>query len=120
MRTLGILVARWRIFRRPIIATPDHVVLFTKAAIALHNFLRTNESSVYCPPGFINSEDGAGNLLEGNWRREASDSTGLHRIRHVGGNRCTRNATDVRNSYRDYFNSQEYSLCISLYVCMCA
>ena len=44
--TFGILAAGWRIFRRPMIADPDHVVAFTKAAIALHNFLRTTESSV--------------------------------------------------------------------------
>ena len=37
--TFGILASRWRIFRRPILATPDRVVSFTKAAIALHNFL---------------------------------------------------------------------------------
>ena len=38
--SFGILAARWRIFRRPIIADPKNVVLFTKAAIALHNGLQ--------------------------------------------------------------------------------
>ena len=59
-----ILAAHWRIFCRPIIADPSNIVLFTKAAIALHNFLRTTESTVYCPAGFIDAEDGAGNLIE--------------------------------------------------------
>ena len=34
----GILVARWRIVRQPIIAQPDTVVTFVKACIALYNF----------------------------------------------------------------------------------
>jgi hypothetical protein len=42
---------------------PEHVLLFT---IALHNYLRTKESAVYCSPGFIDAEDGTGNLLKEN------------------------------------------------------
>ena len=37
--------------------------LYVQAAIALHNFLRTTESTVYCPPGFIDAEDSSGNPL---------------------------------------------------------
>ena len=44
--SFGVLAARWRIFRRSIIGTPQNVMTFTKAAIVLHNFLRTNESSL--------------------------------------------------------------------------
>ena len=42
----------------------SHTVIYTKAAIALHNFLRTTESSVYCPPGFMDSEDSDAILFE--------------------------------------------------------
>ena len=104
--TFGILAARWRIFRRPIIAAPDNAVIFTKAAIALHNYLRTNESSVYCPPGFTDAEDGAGHLLRGNWRHEVDDG-GLSRIGQIGGNRSSRSAAEVRDMYRDYFMTPE-------------
>ena len=83
--SFGILAARWRIFRWPIIATPEYVVLFTKAAIALHNYLRVKESTVYCPPGFVDADDGTGNLLEGEWRAQTSDDTGMRRIGRVGG-----------------------------------
>ena len=31
----GILAARWKFFRRPIIANPENVVSYTKAAIPL-------------------------------------------------------------------------------------
>ena len=84
--TFGILASRWRIFRRPIIAEPNRAIIYTKAAIALHNFLRTTESSSYCPRGFIDSEDGLGNVVPGSWRDEGQ-STGLDPISLVGSNR---------------------------------
>ena len=59
---------RWRLFRRPIVSQPERVVTYTKAAIALHNYLRTTESSAYCPPGFTDGEDGERNVIEGAWR----------------------------------------------------
>ena len=105
--SFGILAARWRIFRRPIIATPDHVVLFTKAAIALHNYLRTTEASVYCPPGFTDGEDGEGNMLDGAWRSETSTDEGLQRIGQMAGNRYGQSAAEVRQRYRDYFLTPE-------------
>ena len=115
-------------FRRPIIADPSRVVIYSKAAIALHNYLRTEESSVYCPPGFVDGEDGSGNVIDGAWRRDEVPVTGLESLRHVGGNRynnlstslvdklysCTllflyyrhsRSAADIRDAYKDYFCS---------------
>ena len=75
---VGYTILRWRLLRRPIIAKPDNVVGFTKAAIALHNFLRTTESTVYCPPGFVDGEDGEGNLVRGSWREgEGSSMTSV-------------------------------------------
>ncbi|KAL5516896.1 hypothetical protein EMCRGX_G002335 [Ephydatia muelleri] len=100
----GILAARWRIFRRPIIAEPERVEVFAKAAIALHNYLRTTESSQYIPPGFVDGEDGAGNIVEGSWREE-EEPTGLIPLSHVGSNRYSRSAADVRDSFKTYFRS---------------
>ena len=84
--SFGIL-AKWRLFRRPIIAEPTKVVSYTKAAIALHNYLRTTESAVYCPPGFIDGEDGTRNVIEGTWRDDEDSSRGLESLRRIGGNR---------------------------------
>ena len=53
----------------------DNVVVFTKAAIALHNFLRCTESTVYCPPGFVDGEDGEGNVVRGSWREDEGSSS---------------------------------------------
>lgn len=66
------IIYRWRIFRRPIIAKPENVEVFAKAAIALHNMLRSCESTVYCPSGFVDGEDGGGNIVSGSWREESS------------------------------------------------
>ena len=103
--SFGILAARWCIFRRPIIADPSKVVAYTKATIALHNFLRTTESSVYCPPGFIDGEDGAGNIIAGSWRTETDSHGALNSLGQVGGNRYSRSAASVRDTFKDYFCS---------------
>ena len=87
--SFGILAARWRLFRRPIIANPTSVVTYTKASIALHNYLRNTESCVYCPPGFVDGEDGAGNTMEDGWRNDEDPTTGLEPLRQAGGNRYT-------------------------------
>ena len=103
--SFGILAARWRIFRRPIIATPDNVVVYTKASIALHNFLRTTESSVYCPPGIIDSEDADGNVICGSWREDQGSSGGIFPVREAGSNHHSRIAAMARDNFCTYFNS---------------
>ena len=105
--TFGILVARWRIFQRPIIAEPDNVVLYTKAAIALHNFLRSTEPSIYCPSGFTDSEDVDGNIVNGSWREERGSNTCLQPVHQTGNNCHSLSAANVRDSFWQYFNSPE-------------
>ena len=78
---------RWRLFRRPIIGQPDRVVLYTQATLALHNYLRTTESSVYCPPGFVDAEDGSGNRVDGAWRTDEEACTGLQNVAQTSSNR---------------------------------
>ena len=59
--------------------------MYTKAAVALHNYPQTTESSVYSPPGFVDGEDGSNNIMEGSWREEGT--TGLTQVNQVGSNR---------------------------------
>ena len=87
-------MSRWRIFRRPIIATPKHAVVHTKAAVMLHNFLRSTKSSVYCPPGFTDMEDSNGNVVIGTWQKDSS-SQGLEDILNVGSNYHSLNAAKI-------------------------
>ena len=97
------------------------MILYTQAAIALHNYLRTEESSVYCPPGFIDSEDGCGNIVEGAWRQDEDGNTGMQSISHTGSNRYnlshvqfllfftgrySQTAGETRDSFKQYFCSR--------------
>ena len=101
----GILAARWRIFHWPIIADPSHVVLFTKATIALHNLLWQCESSVYCPPGYTDSEDADRNVIRGAWQEEAENSTGMTSILYSSTNMHGTTAASVQNAFCEYFYS---------------
>ena len=105
--TFGILAARFRIFRRPILATPDHVISYVKACIVVHNYLRVKESSVYCPSGFVDGEDGEGNVISGQWRRETEQDTGMQRPGQMGGNRSSWTAASVRDIFCDYFSTSD-------------
>ena len=77
----GILSSRWRIFRRPIIASLNKAILVTKAACCLHNYLQVqNKATIpieqhYCPPGFADCEDRRGNVALGRWRQNHIDGS---------------------------------------------
>ena len=110
--TFGISTARWRIFKRPINAIPERCVNITKAAVALHNFLMLNETSLprherrYCPPGFIDAEDKDANVMPGGWRSEVERDTGHQPVPiGKGGNAAKKSAREVRELYKDFFNS---------------
>ncbi|XP_062500264.1 uncharacterized protein LOC134177497 [Corticium candelabrum] len=97
--SFGILTARWLIFRRPIIASPDNVDIFIQAAIAQHNYLRTTQSTVCCSRGFSDAEDAAGNIIEGTWRSEVAGDNGLNGVCSLGSNMHSRSAAPVRNTF---------------------
>ena len=68
----------------------------------LHNFLRTTESLVYCPPGFTDMEDSDGNVVIGTWREDSS-SQGLEDIRGAGSNYHSLNAAKIRDTFSNYY-----------------
>ena len=108
----GILVTKFRLFRRPIIAKPEKVSRVTQAVCVLHNYLKISEarcapsSRLYCPPGYIDREDRHGNLVCGDWR-QADTSTGLRAINRVSSNRFSKSAGEVRVELTNYFNSPD-------------
>ena len=60
--------------------------MYSKAAIALRNYLKTTETLIYTPPGFVDGEDGAGNVINGSWRDDDNRS-GLEALSHISSNR---------------------------------
>ena len=61
---------------------------------------------MYCPPGFIDGEDGDGNVVKGSWRSEVPGG-GFSRLRQVGSNRFCRSAAEISETFRDYFMTTE-------------
>ncbi|CAB4030052.1 Hypothetical predicted protein [Paramuricea clavata] len=104
--TFGIAASRFRIFRKPIIANVEKVILVTKAVVALHNFLMTINSSrdnyKYCPRTFMD-EDGPSGLRAGEWRKDRNAVLGLQPISRTGSNNYSRDAASVRQGFKDYF-----------------
>ena len=60
LATFGIMAAKFRVFRRLIIAYPEKVVKITKAACGLHYYLKISDirstslsARQYCPAGYV-------------------------------------------------------------------
>ena len=98
------MASRFRIFRRPIASSPENVTNFTKAAVALHNFLILDKG--YCPQGYadyrIDNE-----IRQGDWRKEIEGNQGLIDIPRTGSNNYSGDAKEVRDNLCKYFNSDQ-------------
>lgn len=104
--TFGILAARWRIYRRPIRAAITTVDLIVQATVCLHNYLSLTQNAYYIPKGFVDAEDGSGNIINGEWRHiTQGDESTLQAVRRVGSNSYSFTAKSVREHYCEYFNS---------------
>lgn len=104
----GIATSRFRVFRRPIIACKRKVVSITKAIVALHNFLMTHNeqsNSTYCPIDFVDRDNPEG-LIPGHWRNDADMIQGLQELSGNSSNNFSRDAADVRNKFKTYFNNE--------------
>ena len=110
--SFGILAARWRIFRRPIKASPETVDNIIKACIGLHNYLRLTENARYTPMGFIDSEDSSGNVVLGDWRTIVHGEQGALHNTSTGRafNSTSLSAKGTRDTFMKFFNSTKGSL----------
>ncbi|XP_018404196.1 PREDICTED: uncharacterized protein LOC108780842, partial [Cyphomyrmex costatus] len=105
--TFGILVSRWRIFRKPICSSPDVAVKFVVAAMCLHNFLKTKNDEKsphhqrYCPSQYVDRETNEGNVISGEWR----DQLEINNLRNLttSAHRAAREAYEMRDMLSSYF-----------------
>ena len=88
--TFGILATRFRIFRRPIIASVENVQSTAKACVALHNYLMKTNNRYF--PSSINEIDN-------------SNTEGLCPISRQGSRNSSVIAKNIRDQFKDYFNS---------------
>ncbi|KAK4872529.1 hypothetical protein RN001_014558 [Aquatica leii] len=97
----GILVAKWRIFRRPINCEIDTVINIIKATVCLHNFIVKNNTVEYIQPGLVDAEHN-GDLVVGEWRRDV-DRSCIQDLPQVGSNSYSKTAAHIRNQFAQYF-----------------
>lgn len=107
----GILVARWRIFRSPLHADIQNCELYIRAALVLHNYLRSDYSEddstprLYIQPDFVDFENLDGSVTPGTWRSEVQNFTGVRNVGRLGANMHARDVANIRDNFADYFVS---------------
>nr|CAI5859983.1 unnamed protein product [Callosobruchus analis] len=100
--SFGILVARWRILKTTINAKAENIDHVIKAVVVLHNYCLTelgqqDTVNIYCPPGFVDTDD-----LDGAWREEQAPLLSVGRL---GANTATRYLYNLRDNLANYFVS---------------
>lgn len=105
--TFGILSARWRIFHITIRGKTENIEKYVLACLALHNYLRVTDNANYCPASFVDSYDAIGKIKEGEWRLLVAEIRGLRPINNVHGQRYREEVIDMRNSLREFVNSED-------------
>lgn len=105
----GILSARFRVLRKPLLLDPTKSEKIVAACIHLHNFLRRSSTSrgSYTPTGTFDSEDkDTGEIIPGAWRREVGSKENFASIKTKPSN-SSQEAQHVRNELADYFMTPE-------------
>ena len=63
-------------------------------------------SCVYCPPGYVDREDGQGNVIPGDWRSDSSSGV-LQSVQRIGSNTYSRPASELRDSMMNFMTTPE-------------
>jgi hypothetical protein len=101
--SFGILVSRWRIFKKPIVASKKTVISITRACVCLHNYIMNSpDSSTYCPPSFVDREARDGTVIDGLWRKEIGKECALRRHGRFAANNYKKNVSQLRDTLADY------------------
>lgn len=95
----GILVSRFRIFRKPIQLAPDTVIKLVKGACALHNWIRKSGCSLNLVSVDIEDYE-TGHVIPGSWRNEPD---GLINLATSSQRNYLAEARKKRDRFADYF-----------------
>lgn len=106
--SFGILASKWRIFRKPIIASVSIVTKIIQATIVLHNWLRNDDLSncpnlPYVKLHLVDQDFEIGSVISG---RNVEDTTAFCDITRASTNTSTRIAMEVREEFCAYFNNE--------------
>ncbi|XP_046387327.1 uncharacterized protein LOC124156884 [Ischnura elegans] len=102
----GIMVARFRLLRKPVIAKLENTQKYIKAIVCLHNWIMKNEgprNRCYCPVGYVDGENVEGELVPGRWRGDAGEDGCLRALGRVGANNSNRDVYKNREDFATYF-----------------
>ncbi|XP_063376504.1 uncharacterized protein LOC134663896 [Cydia fagiglandana] len=100
----GILVTKFRVFKKPIQLQPEKASIVTLTCILLHNYLRRSRTSshIYTPPGSIDQYDRNDVLIQpGSWRNETDTTCAVRNMRQIP-RRSPLNATQIRDEFTTY------------------
>lgn len=108
--TFGIIASQWRIYRKPIIASPENAKLMVQATVCLHNWLRRqdNDVNMYVPPSVVDVDDPhyPNGFKPGSWRTIMEDGCAFREISNCGSNTSSKENIEFRNKFCHYFNNE--------------
>ena len=105
-----ILIARWRLFRKPVGADKENITSYILAGVAQHNYLQRTEKAFYCPCAFVDSKDN-GEFRSGEWRQIVHGDAGCFMpCGRYRGSHYENNLIKMRDYLKDYVNSDIGSL----------
>ena len=96
----GLLCAKFRVLLKTLELGVSNVMRVVRACLALHNFLVTRKDQYYSPPGFLDTEYNACNVIPGKWRDNIDGD-----VCTLRSDPSTRRSTarEVRDNLKEYF-----------------
>lgn len=102
--TFGILASQWRMYRKPIIASPENAKVMVSATICLHNWLCKQNNDIYVFPTLVDDESNS--FTPGSWRTIMEDGCAFKDISNCGPNMSAKQCIEIRNKFCHYLNNE--------------
>ena len=98
----GLRCAKFRVLLKSLELGVSKAMQVVRDRLALHNFLVTRKDQFYSPPGFLNTEDDAGNMTPGKWRDYIDGDVCTLRP-DLSTRPSTARARDVHDNLKEYY-----------------